>query len=161
MAVNKYGIDWENNIWWNKEYPFIPEATTDTGLTIHEGDIVDFEWESCRKIKYMLAARVYKIYDKDHMWVRYYDPDDKSMVTLKWKTTRFVAHDPKNKPPKDEIFEFVNQDFANHFEWFLSSVYGDLYPEELSLPDDWHFDDDKYEAKRLEEVERVKKMYQK
>ena len=59
--INKYGNDFKNNIFWNKEYPFIPEVTNDAGFTIHEGDIVDFIDPDYKRL---YAARVYKIYDK-------------------------------------------------------------------------------------------------
>ena len=69
--INKYGNDIKNNIFWNKEYPFIPEVTNDAGFTIHEGDIVDYY---CPYDKKIFAYRVYKIYNKDLIWCKGYRP---------------------------------------------------------------------------------------
>lgn len=151
--INKYGNDFKNNIFWNKEYPFIPEVTNDAGFTIHEGDIVDFIHTNYKRA---CAARVYKIYDKNHIWVRYTEIDHK-IYNFVQPANIFMQHTSNAKPPKLEDFD--NQGVHNPLETFLSSVYADIYDEELSLENDWHFDPVKYEAKRLEEVAKLKGKY--
>ena len=153
MAVNKYGNDFKNNIMWNKEYPFIPEVTNDYGFTIHEGDIVDYYDSYYSKDK---AARVYKIYNKDYIWTRIINPE-KNLSNYVVSSNKLFPYTSKTKiPPLEDI---NNQGIWNHLEHFLSYVYSDLYSDELSLPDDWHFDEEKYEAKRLEEVAKLKNKY--
>ncbi|MCM1196992.1 MAG: hypothetical protein NC310_08010 [Roseburia sp.] len=151
--INKYGNDFKNNIMWNKEYPFIPEVTNDVGFTIHEGDIVEF-YDKYDKRYY--AARVYKIYNKDFIWTRCDFPHVKQCDHIESANT-FLPHLSNATPPK--LVNFENQGVFNYLEHFLSQVYSELYDEELSLPDDWHFDDEKYEKKRLEEVARLKNKY--
>ena len=156
MAVNKYGNDFRNNIMWNKEYPFIPEITNDFGLTIHEGDILEFYHKHRHKY---YAVRVYKIYDKDIIYTRYINPEHKIAV-FELTANELLPHIHSNcKPPRDQTDEFDNQGFYNELERFLSSCYAQKYPTELELPDDWHFDEEKYEAKRLEEVAKLKNKY--
>ncbi len=154
MAVNKYGNDWKNNIMWNKEYPFIPEVTNDAGFTIHEGDVVDFLYDERKQI--YKAARVYKIYSKDYIWVRFFYFRNK---TSEYMTTsnEFFPHDPANIPPKDESFEMENQGGVNYLHLFLASVYSE--DKSLRLPNDWHADPKKVTARRLREVEALKKKY--
>lgn len=154
--VNKYGNDFLNNIMWNKEYPFIPEVTNDKGFTIHEQDIVDFYSSGpCigDGIK-LYAGRVYKIYDKDHIWIRFY-AYRKHIVDFDVIANELLPHNSNLPYPPNEVDSF-NNGRANELEFFLSSVYGDLYYDELKLEDDWHFDDDKYENKRLMEVAKLK-----
>ncbi len=151
--INKYGNDIKNNIMWNKEYPFIPEVTNDAGFTIHEGDIVDYYDEYYKKY---FAGRVYKIYNKDFIWVRIWDIEN-HISNFVQSSNIFVPHMSNAKVPPFEDFD--NQDIFNALEGFLAHVYSDLYDEELSLPDDWHFDDEKFEAKRLEEVAKLKNKY--
>ena len=154
--VNKYGNDFLNNIMWNKEYPFIPEVTNDNGFTIHEQDIVDFYCENLIEgegIK-LYAGRVYKIYDKDHIWLRFYSYR-KHITNYHVKANILMPHN-SNKPfPPNEVDSF-NNGRANELDFFLGSVYHNLYYDELKLEDDWHVDDDKYENKRLMEVARLK-----
>ena len=149
--INKYGIDWKNNIWWNKEYPFIPEITNDNGFTIHEDDIVEFYDEYDKK---SYAARVCKIYDKNHVWVRYQQLTCKELTDFVMPANFFYEYQGIVKKPKSE--DLTDQGFANHFNIFLSGVYCDKFPTELNLPNDWHFDPLKFEAKRIEEVELLK-----
>lgn len=151
--INKYGNDFKNNIFWNKEYPFIPEVTNDAGFTIHEGDIVDFIHPNYKRA---CAARVYKIYDKNHIWVRHTEIDHK-IYNFVQPANFFIPHTSNAKPPKLEDYD--NQGIHNPLQTFLSSVYADIYDEELSLENDWHFDPVKYEAKRLEEVAKLKGKY--
>lgn len=151
--VNKYGNDFKNNIMWNKEYPFIPEITNDAGFTIHEGDIVEF-YDKYDKRFY--AARVYKIYNKDFIWTRCDFPHVKQCNHIESANT-FLPYTHNTTPPK--LIDFDNQGISNELEGFLGLVYSRIYPEELNLPDDWHFDDEKYEAKRLEEVAHLKNKY--
>lgn len=151
--INKYGNDFKNNIMWNKEYPFIPEVTNDAGFTIHEGDIVEF-YDKYDKKYY--AARVYKIYNKDYVWTRYFQPHV-GICNLVRSSNYFEKYIHNVIPPKFEDFD--NQGVSNELEGFLAHIYSNLYDKELSLPDDWHFDDVKYEAKRLEEVARLKNKY--
>lgn len=156
MAVNKYGNDFRNNIMWNKEYPFIPEITNDNGLTIHEGDILETYNEYSKKYE---AVRVYKIYDKDIIWTRLFSPEH-IIVSQEFKANEFLPHiHLKLKVPKCEIDDFDNQGFSNELEWFLSSCYAQKFSTELSLPDDWHIDIEKCNAKRLEEVAKLKCKY--
>lgn len=151
--INKYGNDIKNNIFWNKEYPFIPEVTNDEGFTIHEGDIVDYY---CPYEKKTFALRVYKIYNKDFIWCRGYHPYVK-LYTHVGPANELKPHTSNAKPP---IFEdYDNQGIHNPLQFFLSAVYSDLYGDELSLENDWHFDPVKYEAKRLEEVANLKGRY--
>ncbi len=151
--VNKYGNDIKNNIMWNKEYPFIPEVTNDAGFTIHEGDIVDF-YDNYRKKYY--TGRVYKIYNKDYIWTRIWDMENR-ISSFVQSSNRFVPHMSNAKVPPLEDFD--NQGIFNNLEHFLDHVYSELYAKELSLPDDWHADEEKFEAKRLEEVARIKNKY--
>lgn len=151
--VNKYGNDFLNNIMWNKEYPFIPEVTNDNGLTIHEQDIVDIYFDGYRGLK-LYSGRVYKIYDKDHIWIRFYSYR-KHISNAHIKANELLPHNSNLPYPPNEVDSF-NNGRANELEFFLSSVYGDLYYDELKLEDDWHFDDDKYENKRLMEVAKLK-----
>ena len=156
MAVNKYGNDFKNNIMWNKEYPFIPEITNDDGFTIHEDDIVEF-YDSYYKT--FNAARVCKIYNKDLIWTRFINREHK-MSTFVLPANELMPHiHPSCKPPKFEDFDTIFDGFFNWLEHFLAQVYSTLYSKELSLPNDWHFDDDKFEAKRLEEVAKLKSKY--
>lgn len=154
MAVNKYGNDFRNNIMWNKEYPFIPEITNDAGLTIHEGDILEF-YEDC--YKRFVAVRVYKIYDENMIWVRFINIE-RGISSTDLKANKLLPHiHPECKPPKDETDDFDNQGFSNELEWFLGSCYFYKYSKELSRSeDDWHADYDKFDAKRLEEVAKIK-----
>lgn len=149
--INKYGNDWKNNIWWNKEYPFIPKVTNDNGFTIHEDDIVEFYRKADNKC---YAARVCKIYNKNYVWVRYERPRHK--VQIDWVTSANSFYEYQGIVKKPKIEDLANQGIWNHFRSFLSHVYSDIYPTELNLPNDWHFDDEKYEAKRIEEVNRIK-----
>ncbi len=155
MAVNKYGNDFKNNIMWNKEYPFIPEVTNDYGFTIHEGDIVDYYNKEKNKL---IPYRVAKIYNKDFVWCRYDLPR-----TTKWqgdyilKANQLLPYTSNAKPPR--IFDYDNQEISNYLQEFLSYVYASIYDDELSLLNDWHFDKDKYNAKRLEEVKKLKSKY--
>lgn len=149
--INKYGNDWKNNIWWNKEYPFIPEITNDNGFTIHEDDIVEFYDEYDKK---SYAARVCKIYDKNHIWVRFQTRTSNDLTTFIMPANFFYEYQGIVKIPKTE--DLSNQGFANYFTMFLVHVYCDKYPTELNLPNDWHFDPVKFEAKRIEEVELIK-----
>ena len=149
--INKYGNDWKNNIWWNKEYPFIPEITNDNGFTIHEDDIVEFFDEYDNKC---YAARVCKIYDKNHVWVRFQTRTSKELTTIVMPANFFYEYQGIVKIPKTE--DLANQGFANYFNIFLTGVYFDLYSKELSLPNDWHCDEEKFEAKRIEEVKILK-----
>lgn len=151
--VNKYGNDFKNNIMWNKEYPFIPEVTNDAGFTIHEGDIVD-HWDSYHK-RYE-AARVYKIYNKDYVWTKVITPE-RHLSNFVLSSNDLISYTSGTKIPPLEDFD--NQGVWNHLEHFLGHVYSELYDDELSLPDDWHFDEEKYEAKRLEEVACLKNKY--
>lgn len=153
MAVNKYGNDFRNNIMWNMEYPFIPEITNDNGLTIHEGDILEYYDEYDKKY---VAVRVYKIYSKDKIWTR--EILSKNQIcSFDVTANRLLPHiHPECKPPRDEVDEFDNQGFHNWLETFLGSCYSQKYPTELNEPDDWHFDEDKFTAKRLEEVAKLK-----
>lgn len=153
MAVNKYGNDFKNNIIWNEEYPFIPQITNDNGFTIHEGDIVDYY---CDYHKRYEAARVYKIYNKDYIWTREIDPEN-DLSNFILPANKLFPYTSGTKVPPLEDFD--NQGIFNPLRHFLSHVYSELYSEELSLPDDWHFDDEKYQAKRLEEVARLKNKY--
>ena len=153
MAVNKYGNDFRNNIMWNMEYPFIPEITNDNGLTIHEGDILEYYDEYDKKY---IAVRVYKIYSKDKIWTRYIDFGHE-IYSRDLTANEFLPHvHLKLKVPKCEIDEFNNQGFHNWLEDFLGSCYSQKYPTELNEEDDWHFDEDKFTAKRLEEVAKLK-----
>lgn len=155
--VNKYGNDFLNNIMWNKEYPFIPEVTNDNGFTIHEQDIVDFYSTSIIEGKgtELYAGRVYKIYDKDHIWIRYYAYRKYIFNDFHINSNILMPH-TSNKPfPPSEVDSF-NNGRGNELEMFLGSVYHDLYSDELKLKDDWHVDDDKYENKRLMEVAKLK-----
>lgn len=151
--INKYGNDFKNNIFWNKEYPFIPEVTNDFGFTIHEGDIVDYH---CSHENITLAYRVYKIYNKDLIWCM-----GSRSYLKKYNQTcsanELKPHTSDAKPPKLEDFD--NQNVFNPLRIFLSQVYSRIYGEELSLENDWHFDDEKYEAKRLEEIAKLKGKY--
>ena len=153
MAVNKYGNDFRNNIMWNKEYPFIPKITNDFGLTIHENDI--FEYYNDNRNKY-IAIRIIKIYSKDLIWARFIF-SKKNMCDIILNANEILPHiHSECIPPKCEIDEFDNQGFTNWLEYFLGSCFSRKYPTELNLPNDWHFDKVKYEAKRLEEVEALK-----
>lgn len=150
MAVNKYGNDFKNNIMWNKEYPFIPEVTNDYGFTIHEGDIVDYY---DKYDKEYVALRVYKIYNKDLIWTKYINHERK-LTNFTLSANEMIPYTSNSKIPPLEDFD--NQGIWNHLEDFLSQVYSRLYSDELELPNDWHFDEEKYEAKRLEEVAKLK-----
>lgn len=153
MAINKYGNDFKNNIFWYKEYPFIPEVTNDFGFTVHEGDIVDFHDKYYKKI---VALRVYKIYNKDLIWTKLINQERKiSNFTL--SANEMLPYTSKSKVPPLEDFD--NQNIFNPLRIFLSQVYARIYPDELNLPNDWHFDEEKYEAKRLEEVAKLKNKY--
>ena len=161
MAVNKYGNDFKNNIMWNKEYPFIPEVTNDAGLTIHEGDILnylDYYLTTPKRLWY--SARVMKIYDKNIIWIRIRDmPNKPNPANIVIPAERLFPHTADAVPPCMEE-DFDNQDIYNALEFFLCKAYVRKYPTELNLPnDDWHFDSEKYEAKRLEEVAMLKKKY--
>ena len=156
MSINKYGNDFKNNIMWNKEYPFIPEITNDDGFTIHEDDIVEFYDPYDRKY---YAARVCKIYNKDLIWTRY-TSYGKTITNFILPANRLLPHDHSScKPPKYEDFDTMFDGCFNWFEHFLGQVYSRLYSKELSLPNDWHFDEDKFTAKRLEEVAKIKNKY--
>ena len=148
--INKYGNDWKNNIWWNKEYPFIPKVTNDNGFTIHEDDIVEFYRVSDK----YYAARVCKIYDKNHIWIRYERSTIKQQIDVVISANNLCKYQGTAKKPKIEDLE--NQGIWNHFESFLGHVYADIYPTELNLPNDWHFDEVKFDAKRMEEVNKIK-----
>ena len=152
MAVNKYGNDFKNNIMWNKEYPFIPEVTNDYGFTIHEGDIVDYYSKYRKKF---VALRVYKIYSKEYIWTK---------RILEKTTSNFILSANEVLPytsnaPIPKLEDFDNQGIFNALEDILGKIYADKYPIELSLPDDWHFDEEKFTAKRLEEVAAIKGKY--
>ncbi len=149
--INKYGNDWKNNIWWNKEYPFIPEITNDKGFTIHENDIVEFYDEYNKKC---YAARVCKIYDKNYIWVRFKSQTSKDLTNYIMPANFFYEYQGIVKIPKTE--DLSNQGFVNYFTMFLVQVYSNKFPTELNLPNDWHFDPDKFEAKRIEEVDMLK-----
>lgn len=159
--VNKYGNDFLNNIMWNKEYPFIPEVTNDNGFTIHEQDIVDFysrgpvDGDGIR----LYAGRVYKIYDKDHIWIRYY-AYKKHIFDFDVIANELLPHTSCEPFPPSEVDSFNTPPKGmmnvNRLEIYLSSVYNDLYSDELSLENDWHFDENKYENKRLMEVAKLK-----
>lgn len=151
--VNKYGNDFKNNIMWGKEYPFIPEVTNDSGFTIHEGDIVDY-WDSYHKRHE--AARVCKIYNKDYIWTQIINPE-KHLSNFVLCGNELMPYTSNTKIPPLE--DFNNQGVWNHLEAFLSHVYSEIYPEELNLPNDWHFDEEKYEKKRLEEVAHLNNKY--
>lgn len=154
--VNKYGNDFLNNIMWNKEYPFIPEVTNDNGFTIHEQDIVDFYCEGPVDgdgIR-LYVGRVYKIYDKDHIWIRHYYYKNR-IINFNVKANELLPHTSNEPFPPSEVDSF-NNGRANELDFFLGSVYNDLYYDELKLEDDWHFDDEKYENKRLMEVAKLK-----
>ena len=151
--VNKYGNDFKNNIMWNKEYPFIPEITNDDGFSIHEDDIVEFYDPYYKTFN---AVRVCKIYNKDFIWTRFINIEHK-MSTFILPANRLLPHvHPSCKPPKFEDFD--NQGI-NYLNLFLTHVYATIYQEELKLPNDWHFDEDKFTAKRLEEVAKLKNKY--
>ncbi len=158
MAVNKYGNDFKNNIMWNKEYPFIPEVTNDYGFTIHEGDIVDYY---CKYQKKYFAFYVAKIYNKDFVWCRYqrYEGNRKVDVLTEHVCTANELTPYISNVEIPRIEDLDNQGVWNHLEDFLGHVYSDLYGDELALPDDWHFDEDKFTAKRLEEVAKLKSKY--
>lgn len=160
--VNKYGNDFLNNIMWNKEYPFIPEVTNDNGFTIHEQDIVDFYCEGPVDgdgIR-LYAGRVYKIYDKDHIWIRFYSYKKNITNDYHIKANKLLPHTSNEPFPPSEVDSFNTPPKGmmnvNHLDNYLASVYGDLYYDELKLEDDWHFDDDKYENKRIMEVAKLK-----
>ncbi len=158
MAVNKYGNDFKNNIMWNKEYPFIPEVTNDAGLTIHEGDILNYlGYKPGTPKRLWYSARVMKIYDKNIIWIRIRDmPNKPKPANTVIPAERLFPHTADAVPPCMEE-DFDNQDIYNALEFFLCKAYVRKYPTELNLPnDDWHFDSEKYEAKRLEEVAMLK-----
>ena len=158
MAVNKYGNDFKNNIMWNKEYPFIPEVTNDAGLTIHEGDILNYlGYKPGTPKRLWYSARVMKIYDKNIIWIRIRDmPNKPKPANTVIPAERLFPHTADAVPPCMEE-DFDNQDIYNALEFFLCKAYVRKYPTELNLPnDDWHFDSEKYEAKRLEEVAILK-----
>lgn len=151
--VNKFGNDFKNNIMWNKEYPFIPYVTNDAGFTIHEGDIVEF-YDKCYKQN--TVARVTKIYSKDFVWVRY-NKKYNGLTSVMQSANFFKPYTHGGKlPPLDD---FDNQSVWNWLEDILGMAYRRAYPTELSLENDWHFDEDKFDKKRLEEVELVKAKY--
>ena len=161
MAVNKYGNDFKNNIMWNKEYPFIPEVTNDAGLTIHEGDILNYlGYKPGTPKRLWYSARVMKIYDKNIIWIRIRSmPNKPNPANTVIPAERLFPHTADAVPPCMEE-DFDNQDIYNALEFFLCKAYVRKYPTELNLPnDDWHFDSEKYEAKRLEEVAMLKKKY--
>ena len=151
--LNKFGNDFKNNIMWNKEYPFIPEITNDAGFTIREGDIVDYYDQQDKKV---YALRVYKIYNKDYVWTRCDYPHVKQCNQVT-SANDFKPHTSNALPPK--LIDFDSQGIFNELDHFLSKVYSRLYAKELSLPGDWHFDEEKFEKKRLEEVARLKNEY--
>ena len=153
MAINKYGNDFKNNIMWNKEYPFIPEITNDDGFTIHEGDICEYYNKYRNKF---CAVRVYKIYNKDFIWTREISPEN-IIVSYDITANKLLPHVHSCKPPKFE--DFGNDSDLNWLDLFLGSVYSHIYPEELNSANDWHFDEDKFNAKRLEEVAKLKNKY--
>ena len=153
MAVNKYGNDFKNNIMWNKEYPFIPEVTNDAGFTIHEGDIVDYYSSYYGKNK---AARVYKIYNKDYIWTRVINPEKKLSNYVLSSNELFPYTSNTKIPPLED---FNNIGVFNSLRHFLSWVYSDLYSTELILPGERTFDEDLYQAKRQEEVDKIKNKY--
>lgn len=156
MSINKYGNDFRNNIMWNKEYPFIPEITNDFGLTIHEDDILEYYNEYDKKY---IAVRVYKIYSETMIWTRHFCPMH-TIVDQYFTANELLAHTHLEcKPPKCQIDEIDNQSFSNELSWFLTACYSRKFPTELNRPDDWHFDNEKYEAKRLEEVDKLKGKY--
>ena len=89
------------------------------------------------------------------IWTRLINPEN--IISTHYITaSELLPHTHSNlKVPKCEIDEFDNQGFSNELDWFLSACYARKYPKELNLPNDWHFNDEKYEAKRLEEVEAL------
>ena len=153
--VNKLGNDFLNNIMWNKEYPFIPEITNDVGFTIHELDIIEMYDE---QFKEFYAGIVYKIYNKDFVWIRYYHKRIRKNVDYVCSANELLPHTRSCTPPKLQVDEFNNGCF-NILEHFLGEMYTDLYYEELRAEDDWHFDEDKFDAKRQEEVNKIKSKY--
>lgn len=153
MAVNKYGNDFKNNIMWNKEYPFIPEVTNDYGFTIHEGDIVDYYAIFYGKYK---AARVYKIYNKDYVWTRIIDPENDLSDHITSANELFPYTSNTKIPPLED---YNNIGVYNSLRAFLSWIYSDLYSNELILPGEKTFNEDLYQAKRQEEVNRIKNKY--
>ena len=155
MAVNKYGNDFKNNIMWNKEYPFIPEITNDDGFTIHEDDIVEFYDPYDRKY---YAARVCKIYDIRFIWTDFIDSEKHTCIRV-LSANELFPHIHSCKPPRFENYDIKDNGFCNWLDIFLGSIYSSIYPEELNLPNDWHFDHIKFEAKRLEEVAKLKSKY--
>lgn len=157
MAVNKYGNDFKNNIMWNKEYPFIPEVTNDAGLTIHEGDILNYlSYYLSTPKRLWYSARVMKIYDKNIIWIRTREIPNKPRPTnIVIPANELFPHTADAVPPCMEE-DFDNQGVFNALENFLGHAYGIKYPTELNLPNDWHFDNEKFNAKRLEEVAILK-----
>ena len=153
--VNKLGNDFLNNIMWNKEYPFIPEITNDVGFTIHELDIVEIYGF---QFKEYYAGIVYKIYDKDHIWVRFKHKWIKHPIDDILPANEIFPHTRNCKPPKIQIDEF-NNGWANILIDILGQIYSDVYPTELNAENDWHFDKDKFDAKRQEEVNKIKSKY--
>lgn len=148
--INKYGNDFKNNIFWNKEYPFIPEVTNDAGFTIHEGDIVDYFHTAYKKT---FAARVYKIYDSDHIWICFIDID-KTVVTSIIKANLLFSYTSMKKYP--QLIDYDNENVHNVAYHILSMIYYDKYKDELCYENDWHFDPVKVDTKRLEEVAKIK-----
>ena len=148
--INKYGNDFKNNIFWNKEYPFIPEVTNDAGFTIHEGDIVDY----CHPTrKTIFASRVYKIYDSTHIWICFIDIDKRDTSSIV-NASMLVPYTSKKRFPN--LSDFDNKNTFNDMEHILSMIYYDKYKDELCYENDWHFDPVKVDAKRLEEVAKIK-----
>ncbi len=159
--VNKYGNDFLNNIMNNKEYPFIPEITNIDGFTIHEQDIVDFYCGGPKpndEIK-LYAGRVYKIYNKDHIWIRYYS-HKKHIEDFDVMADVLLPHTSNLPYPPNEV-DSINNGQIDELESFLTTVYRLLYYDELTFVGDWICLDKKYEKKRLLEVARIKKTLKK
>ena len=152
MAVNKYGNDFKNNIMWNQEYPFIPEITNDDGFTIKEGDIVDFYYKSSKKF---CALRVIKIYNKDYIWGQFIDIE-KDICNITISSNNLLPYTSGSKVTPDQTEKINNSNILNYFRLFTNHIYSDLYEDELTLPNDWHFDPKKVVNKLNEEVARLK-----
>ncbi len=152
MAVNKYGNDFKNNIMWNQEYPFIPEVINDDGLVIKENEIYEY-YE--RNLKIFYKVRIVKIYNKDYIWCQCYDFEN-SICDLYTKANNLLPYLGGGKITPDPCDKMNNEYILNEFRLFTSHIYTDLYENELTLPNDWHFDPKKVVKKLNEEVARLK-----
>ncbi len=152
MAVNKYGNDFKNNIMWNQEYPFIPEVTNDNGLVIKENEIYEFYETNLKKF---YPIRIIKIYNKDYIWGDFYGPE-KRVWGIYMSSNELLPYLGGGKIAPEPCDKINNEHILNDFRLFTNHIYTDLYREELTIPNDWHFDTIKYNNKLNEEVARLK-----